>query len=439
MRFNRPSWAIADKVLTALFDFIFHGYMDYEIMSIPCFGNALYFEREFSRVAFMKVVIAGAGIGGLTAGLCCLQRGMTVQILEKAPALSEIGAGIQISPNAMRVFQKLGLDEVVVAKGFLPEKLETRMGRSGRRLFAIDAQSWDAPYVHIHRADLIDILRVAFARQSGGNLKTGSAVTGFEQRDDHVSIILGNDNTLSGDYLIGADGIHSAIRRQLFGPVRPRFTGNIAWRAVVPTEQLGTLAPAPNAAVWMGHKKHCVTYRLRGGSMTNFVGVVETPSETEEGWTIKGRLAELQSDFQNWHPVIENLITHISEDDLYKWALYDRDPLDKWGNDARVILLGDAAHPILPFMAQGAAMAIEDSWALAQSLSQEGFGKYQADRHPRTTALLEQSRRNMKTFHRAKGLGHLSYLPMWLGGKLAPGLTRNRFNGIYDYDVTQGD
>lgn len=385
----------------------------------------------------MKVIIAGAGIGGLTVGLCCLQYGMDVEIYEKAPALTEIGAGIQISPNAMRVFQRLNLDEAVIAKGFLPDKLETRMGQSGHRLFSINAQSWRAPYVHIHRADLIEILAERFRRLSPDSLNTGSAVTGFEQEADQVRVTLENGDIINGDYLIGADGIHSVIRKALFGADRPRYTGNIAWRAVVATAKLGKLAPDSNATVWVGQKRHAVTYRLRAGTLINFVGVVETESKTDEGWTHKGPLSELQVDFQNWHPVIENLITHIPADDLYKWALYDREPLKNWDNQKRATLLGDAAHPILPFMAQGAAMAIEDAWKLAHSLTHTQLYTYKAKRGPRTVRMLAQSRSNMKTFHRAAGLGKLSYLPMWLGGRLAPGLIKKRFDWIYDHDVTE--
>ena len=387
----------------------------------------------------MKVVIAGAGIGGLTAGLCCLRRGFDVAIYEKAAELSEVGAGIQISPNAMRVMMALELDEAVIRKGFLPEKLETRMGKSGRRLFAINAQSWGAPYVHIHRADLIEILADAFQKR-GGKVKTGKTVTGFEQLQDHVLLTLESGNTVKGDYLIGADGIHSQIRHRLFGADTARFTGNIAWRAVVPTDQLGELAPDSNATVWMGDKRHAVTYRLRGGALTNFVGVVETTAEMYEGWTHQGRLEDLRRDFQNWHPIIENLIENIDGDHLYKWALYDRAPLPEWCQ-GRVIIMGDAAHPMLPFMAQGAAQAMEDGYALADifgALKDNPYlvkDTFEFDRIDHVSGVQAMASSNMKTFHRACGLGHLSYLPMWLGGRLAPGLIKKRFDWIYSFDT----
>ena len=389
----------------------------------------------------MKVVIAGAGIGGLTSALCCLQRGMDVHIIEKAPALTEIGAGIQISPNAMRVFQKLDLAEAVIEKGFLPEKLETRMGQSGRRLFAIDAQSWDAPYVHIHRADLIHILANRIRRRSPNSLDLGQAVTGLSQAHDHVQVILESGETAKGDYLIGADGIHSTIRSVLFGTGKPRFTGNMAWRAVVSTDQLGALAPEPNATIWMGHKRHAVTYRLRGGSLTNFVGVVETSGEMDESWTHKGAMADLKADFQNWHPTISTLIENVEPDNLYKWALYDRSPLPRWCQD-RVVIIGDAAHPMLPFMAQGAAQAIEDSYVLADVLAAMADNParlkdtFEFDRIDRVNEVQSVASGNMKTFHRAGGLGKLSYLPMWLGGRLAKGLIKKRVDWIYDDDVT---
>ena len=391
----------------------------------------------------MKVVIAGAGIGGLTAGLCCLQRGFDVEIYEKAAELSEVGAGIQISPNAMRVMKALELDKTVIRKGFLPEKLETRMGKSGRQLFAISAQSWSAPYVHIHRADLIEILADAFEKR-GGQVKAGKTVTGFEQKQDHVLLTLDTGSPVKGDYLIGADGIHSRIRGSLFGPDSPRFTGNIAWRAIVPTAQLGDLAPNPNATVWMGDKRHAVTYRLRGGDLTNFVGVVETTAEMDEGWTHQGRPEDLRRDFQNWHPIIENLIENIDGDHLYKWALYDRAPLPEWCQ-GRVIIMGDAAHPMLPFMAQGAAQAMQDGYALADILEALGDKPYlvkdrfEFDRIDHVSGVQAMASSNMKTFHRAAGLGKLSYFPIWLGGRLAPGLIKKRFDWIYDGNESRQD
>lgn len=389
----------------------------------------------------MKVIIAGAGIGGLTAGLCCLQRGFHVEIFEKAAELTEVGAGIQISPNAMRVFQKLELDQAVLAKGFLPQKLETRMGKSGRRLFAIDAQAWGAPYVHIHRADLIEILADKFQRSNPNGLKTGLMVRGFSQKADNTQVNLENGDTVSGDYLIGADGIHSIIRTELFGSDQPRFTGNVAWRATAPTEKLGELAPDPNATVWMGDQRHCVTYRIRGGELTNFVGVVETNIASDESWTTKGTLSDLKNDFQNWHPVIGNLISNIDESNLFKWALFDRPPLWEWCH-GRVLMIGDAAHPMLPFMAQGAAQAVQDGYTLANILSAMGNSPklvkdtFEFDRIDQVNKVQSLASQNTKTFHRANGLGSLSYLPMWLGGRLARGLIKKRFDWIYDHDVT---
>ncbi len=385
----------------------------------------------------MKVIIAGAGIGGLTTALCCLKRGIDVAIYEKAAALMEVGAGIQISPNAMRVYQALGLGDIIVSKGFKPEKLETRMGKTGRRLFAIDAQSWDTPYIHIHRADLINILAERFVELSSQSLHTGQTVSEFSQTADHVEILLESGDRVIGDYLVGADGIHSTIRSGLFGADKPRFTGNIAWRATVPTKRLKAWAPDPHATVWMGDQRHAVTYCLRGGELTNFVGVIETPVEMEEGWTRKGTLSELQSDFDNWHPVISTIVENIEPHDLYKWALYDRPPLSEWCR-GRVIVIGDAAHPMLPFMAQGAAQAVQDSASLAKILLDIGDRPdrvkeaFEFDRMDQVNAVQARALGNMKTFHRASGLGYLSYVPMWLGGRLAPRLIKSRLNWIYN-------
>ncbi len=391
----------------------------------------------------MKVLIAGGGIGGLTAALCCLRREMDVEVFERSPAIAEVGAGIQISPNAMRVFQSLGLGQKIQQAGFLPERLETRMGQSGRVLFSIPAQSWDAPYVHIHRADLIEILQAAATEHRSFKLHLDAEVTGYAQ-GLKAALHLSDGRSFKGDYLIGADGIHSKIREQMIGPDAPEFTGNVAWRATVPTKLLGDLAPAPNATVWMGDQRHAVTYRLRGGELTNFVGVVERGDWQKESWTEPGELKALKADFADWHPVISNLINHVASDDLYRWALFDRAPLCEW-TDGRVALLGDSAHAMLPFMAQGAAMAIEDSFVLAREISREisntdepspqALKTYQAARYQRCSRVQYISRLNMKTFHRAAGIGKLSYLPMWLGGRLTPGLIKRRFDWIYGADA----
>ena len=414
----------------------------------------------------MKVLISGAGIGGLSAALCLLHHGCEVAICERAEKLDDIGAGIQLPPNAMRVFAALGLDGALTARAFKPTALEARMGRSGRQLFTIPLEDaaaqprWGAPYLHIHRADYIAVLEAALRAKAPDALHLGAEVNGYSQTEDAVNAHLADGRTLSGDALIAADGIHSRIQRQMLGPQQPRFTGNMAWRATVPMPLLEQKSaadkPRPTACVWIGPGRHCVTYELRSGALANFVGVVECGEtldgtyEAAESWAARGTPAQAIADFKDWHPTLTGLLTEATE--LYRWALFDRNPLPKWV-EGRVALLGDAAHPMLPFMAQGAAMAVEDAWAVARALTNSLTGKngasqniepaltaYQDQRHARTARVQAGSRANAKTFHRRSRVSQIgTYAPMWLVDKLAPALIYQSQDWLYGYDVTYDD
>ena len=396
----------------------------------------------------MKVLIVGGGIGGLTAALSCAHFGHEVAVFEKSPILSDIGAGIQISPNAMKVFRSLGIDTQVAQNAFCPEAIEARMGVSGRHIFSIPladhAQNkWSAPYLHIHRADLIAALRTALEERQPNAIQTDTEVIGYSQSAAQAKLHLRGGHQIEGDVIIGADGIKSAIRQEMHGVDSPKFTGNVAWRAVVDIDALGDKAPKPTACVWMGAGRHCVTYRLRRGSLVNFVGIVERADWQEESWTQLGAKSDALSDFKGWHPTITAILEAVDDTALYRWALFDREPLPSW-SDGCVALLGDAAHPMLPFLAQGAAMAIEDAWSIAANLSAserkiaQSLTAYQNTRLGRTSKVQAASRRNMKTFHHGSRLGQLvNYGPMWLAGRLTPQIVHGRMNWLYGYDVTK--
>lgn len=392
----------------------------------------------------MRAIISGAGIGGLTAALCFLHHGAEVTVLERAPELGEVGAGIQLPPNAMKVFQTLGFEDALVDIAFRPEALEARMGRSGLELFNIPVANaaikrWGAPYLHIYRADYIALLHNALRAKRPDAVQLGTEIIGYEQTTNAIHAQLADGSHITGDVLIGSDGIHSRIRTTMVGDDTPVFTGNVAWRAVVPTEKLGDLAPRPTACVWMGPGKHCVTYRLRRGALTNFVGVVERDDWTIESWSESGTKAEALADFDGWHPTITHILNEAEE--LYRWALFDRAPLSKW-TDGRVALMGDAAHPMLPFMAQGAAMAVEDAWTLAQQLAltenaPRALQDYQALRQARASHVQALSRANAKTFHKRTRLSQLgTYGPLWLAGKIVPTSIHARQDWLYGHDVT---
>jgi len=392
----------------------------------------------------MKVIISGGGIGGLTAALCCIHQGLEVTVLERSQELGEVGAGIQVPPNAVKVFEVLGLANEFDAFGFRPESIEGRMGKSGMPLFSIPLadtaiQRWGAPYFHIHRADYITLLERALSERSPNTVMLDKEVVGYTQNEHKISAKLSDGSSISGDVLIGADGIHSPIRKQMIGADDPMFTGNVAWRAVVPIDRLGDLAPNPTACAWMGRGGHCVTYRLRGGALANLVAVMEKNEWVSESWTEQGSREEALAEFGDWHPTIRAIIE--TADAHYRWALFDREPLSTW-SDGRAVLLGDAAHPMLPFMAQGAAMAVEDAWVLARELSNEtsiptALERYQAKRYSRACHAQAGSRANAKTFHKRSFAGRLAtYGPMWLAGKFAPSIIHKRQDALYGYDVT---
>ena len=393
-----------------------------------------------------KVIIIGGGIGGLTAALAFHAFGWKVQVLERAAALTDIGAGIQISPNGMKVFRALGVEDRIARDSFQPEALEMRFGRSGKQIFEIEARQaiierWGAPYLHLHRADLIEALSELLQTRQPNAVRLGAICTRYENQGQRVLAHLNSGEVIEGDLLIGADGLHSIIRTQMLGTDQPDFTGNTAWRAVVPMEKLGDLTPPPTACVWVGPRRHAVTYRLRGGTLANFVGIVESDTWSSESWTEQGTKAEVLADFEGWHPVVTNLIGKA--DAHFKWALFDRKPLETWV-DGRAVLLGDACHPTLPFQAQGAVMAIEDAYLLAKLVCDYAVSvptalqSYFDSRQPRTTKVQAASRGNAKLFHKHTPISRaMTYGPMWLAGKLVPAAIRSRQDPFYSYDVRE--
>lgn len=384
------------------------------------------------------VLIIGAGIGGLSLAHALLRHGVNFRIFEQAPEIKEVGAGIQIPPNAMKVLRALGLEDAILSRAFQPESIETRMGQTGREVFTIplaeySATRWGVPYLHIHRAAYIAALLEGLPEDT---VQLNAQAQSYSQTADGVTLTLADGTHVDGQYLIGADGIRSNIREQMLGADAPKFTGNVAWRAVVPMERLGKFAPSPTACAWFGAGRHAVTYRLGAkGDLANFVGVVEREDWQEEGWSLRGDKAEALSDFAGWHPTIMTLIEQ--GETFHKWALFDRDPLPTWV-DGRVALMGDAAHPMLPFLAQGAAMATEDAWVLANVIAaEEDLMTYQTRRYARTSKVQAASRANMGLFHKGSLPSQIaSYGPMWLAGKLTPRIVHRRMDWLYGFDVT---
>lgn len=378
----------------------------------------------------------------MTTALALDGIGWDVRVLEQAPEISEVGAGVQISPNGMKVLEKLGVVPRIEHTLFQPDAIEIRHGPTGRRFFnlpmkAIAAERWGARYIQIHRADLVDGLLGELRERQPDAVQTGARVQSYETSSKGASVTLTDGTRHEADLIVGADGLHSAIRTQMLGPDAPTFTGNIAWRTVVPAAALGADAPPQAGCVWTGPGKHAVTTRVRGGDMVNFVGIVEEDSWTEEGWSITGTAAEAKADFGGWNPTLDAILDAAPQ--LHRWALFTRDPLERW-SDGAVALLGDAAHPMLPSMAQGAVQAMEDAWVLARELDKGGMisaalERYFAARIDRVTRVQKESAANLALFHRRSVLSQAqAYVPIWIAGKVAPALLWRRNDWLYGAD-----
>ena len=354
-----------------------------------------------------KIVIAGAGIGGLTAAACLLERGHDVRIFEQAPELTEIGAGIQISANAMHVLLALGLGEAISAIAVRPEAYVFRLHDTGEVIsrFALADEHLrlhHAPYNQLHRADFHRLLVAKVRALKKDAIRVNSRVTGFEETPSEVRVRLAGGETIGADLLIGADGVKSAVRAQIAGAAQPVYTGDAAWRLTLPAEKLPRDFMGQVMSVWMGPGAHVVCYYLRAGALLNFVGLVETHEVSEESWTARFPWEKLRADFVGWHPDIRTLVDLADRDECYRWSLFYRPPISNWST-RRATLLGDSVHATLPYLAQGAAMAIEDAAVLTRALEiaevPEALQIYQRNRVARTTRIVEGSSGNRTLFH----------------------------------------
>jgi salicylate hydroxylase len=360
--------------------------------------------------AARTVIIAGAGIGGLTAALALAQRGFAVTLLEAAERLEEIGAGLQLSPNAARVLVALGLAERLAPHVVVPEHLAVRNARSGRLLAqgplgATSAQRYGAPYWVIHRGDLQAVLCDAVAATPGITLRLGSKVQSFTAEPDGVAVAASHGSqpiAARADALIAADGLWSTLRQQLGHAAAPRPAGQSAWRTLVPIDAAPKSAALPAVNLWLGAHAHLVHYQVKSGRMINVVAIVDDDWR-EPGWSTPGTPSALLDRFSasEWHASARDLIA--ASERWQKWALFDCPPLATWGK-GRITLLGDAAHPMLPYLAQGAAMAIEDAAVLAACLDRNpdlpaALRAYEASRLPRTTRVQHDASRNGIVYH----------------------------------------
>ncbi len=390
-----------------------------------------------------KVIISGAGIAGLAAALALRQRGVSVTVLEQASQLREVGAGLQIAPNGSRVLQALGLGEAVEAVACEAAAKEVRLWNTGRRwpLFDLGADArarFGAPYWMLHRGDLHQVLRTAFEAAAPGALHTGVCVARAETLGDAVRVTAADGRVFAADVMVAADGVHSAQRRSVFGEGAARFTGLMAWRGVVPTARLSPALCEPVGVNWVGPGGHVITYPLRRGELLNVVAIVEKPEWRSESWSDAGTHDDVHRDLAGWHADIHGLIDAM--DVPYRWALLSRPPLAGW-LDGRTVLIGDAAHPTLPFLAQGANMALEDALLLARCLCELGdapaaLARFVALRLPRTTRIVQGAADNTHRFHNPL-LSDPATAATYIDREWEPTRVRQRYDWLFEHDVTR--
>jgi len=357
-----------------------------------------------------QVVIAGGGIGGLAAAVACAQRGVPVQLLERAAQLSEVGAGIQIGPNVTRILQAWGLGAALAQVAAFPEQLQARDAQTGQVLGTLTlgarAQAtYGAPYATIHRADLQALLHRA-AQSAGVDLRLGQSVQGWQGSEAALQVNTAQGLSLLASALIGADGVWSAVRQQLLGDAPARFTGHLAYRALMAQADLPAHLRSDQVTVWMGPRLHVVHYPVCSGQWLNLVAIVHgAKPEQSQDWDQAGQTQALM---QAMGAVGRDLHERLASVPAWRqWALHDRAPVSAPGQMAqgRVALLGDAAHPMRPYLAQGAGMAIEDAQVLAQCLSAgsvpvtQQLQAYAEQRWARNARVQARAIRNGRIFH----------------------------------------
>jgi salicylate hydroxylase len=390
----------------------------------------------------VRVLIAGAGIGGLTAALAALRQGHEVEVYEQASELKEVGAGVQLSANGTRVLYALGVGEELKSLSCEATGKEIRLWNTGEtwKLFdlgKVSIERYGFPYFTVYRPDLLDVLARAVRRLKADAIHLGRKCVGFTQTDGEVRLDLEDGTTAPGDALIGADGVHSPIRQTLFGADKPQFSGIIAWRGIIPMERLPARMERSVGVNWVGPGGHVVHYPLRGGAVLNFVGALERTDWQIESWSARGTTEELAADYRGWHEDIQTLIRNIPVPN--KWALMVRPPMPRW-TVGRVTLLGDACHSMVPFLAQGAVMAMEDGLILARALTEldgdvaSRLARYEEARRERTRRAVEGSADNIARFHNralADPVGARQYVEReWAGHNVA-----SRYEWLFRYDA----
>jgi salicylate hydroxylase len=388
-----------------------------------------------------KVTVLGAGVAGLAVARALALRGAAVTVLEQADAIREVGAGLQISPNGATVLHALGLEPELDRMGQRADAVALMDGLDDTPVMRMELARPSAGqgFRFLHRADLIDLLARG-ARESGVEIRLLQKVKTVDLSGPRPCVTTAQGAEIETDFLIGADGLHSPTRTALCGAGKALFTNQVAWRAVLPAD--GPIPPV--AEVHMGPGRHLVTYPLRGGTLRNIVAIEERQRWAEESWALRDDPMELRLAFRDFGPRVRGWLDQVQ--DVWLWGLFRHPVARTWTKDmpeGAVAIMGDAAHPTLPFLAQGANMALEDAFVLAQAVDThadraEALAAYQAARAPRCKKIVEAANRNARAYHLSGPLRSVAHLGLKIGGALMPDLALSRFDWIYGHDVTAG-
>lgn len=388
-----------------------------------------------------KVTVLGAGVAGLAAARALALRGAEVEIVEQADAIREVGAGLQVSPNGAAVLKALGLGPALEAASVKAQAVELCDGGTGRLVTRLEVARLrpGQGYHFLHRADLIGLL-LSGAEEAGVRLRLLSRVTAVDISGSRPVLAFEDGTQEAVGLLVGADGLHSPTRAAMNGRVAPFFTGQVAWRALIP----GDGGPEV-AEVHMGPGRHLVSYPLRGGALRNIVAVEERRRWAEEGWNLRDDPMEMRLAFKAFAPRVRAWLDQV--EDVWLWGLFRHPVAPVWQRllgeeDGGVAILGDAAHPTLPFLAQGASMGLEDAWVLAEDLARApslaaGLAAYQARREERVRRIVDTASRNARAYHLRAPLRQVAHAGLRLGGWLAPEMALARFDWLYGHNVTQ--